>query len=223
MHPIRKHQNAWRKKLKERQREMNNLTVLVGFPGGSAGKESTCNAGDMGSILGLGRSWRRKWLPTPVFWPGEFHGLYSSWGRKESKTTERLSLSLSEKPGHAMLELQGQPPHWRTQGQRGETSCPRSWGQSRPSPHSETNLPAGVLASRWPYSWFETHSHLGQNKSKGFQPTKENHFSHQTGTCLKLSTGQGSCCQYFAWVQRGGPLSPCGETKIQKELVQLSQ
>ena len=26
------------------------------FPGGSAGKESTCNAGDLGSILGLGRS-----------------------------------------------------------------------------------------------------------------------------------------------------------------------
>ena len=21
--------------------------------------------------------WRREWLPTPVFWPGEFHGLYS--------------------------------------------------------------------------------------------------------------------------------------------------
>ena len=30
----------------------------------------------------------------PVFWPGEFHGLYSPWGRKESDTTERLSLSL---------------------------------------------------------------------------------------------------------------------------------
>ena len=28
--------------------------------------------------------WRRKQLPTPVFWPGELHGLYSSWGRKES-------------------------------------------------------------------------------------------------------------------------------------------
>ena len=27
-------------------------------------------------------------LPTPVFWPGEFHGLYSSWGHKESDTTE---------------------------------------------------------------------------------------------------------------------------------------
>ena len=23
-------------------------------------------------------------LPTPVFWPGEFHGLYSPWGYKES-------------------------------------------------------------------------------------------------------------------------------------------
>ena len=28
---------------------------------------------------------------TPVLWPGEFHGLYSPWGRKESDTTERLS------------------------------------------------------------------------------------------------------------------------------------
>ena len=28
----------------------------MGFPGGSAGKESTCNAGDLGLIPGLGRS-----------------------------------------------------------------------------------------------------------------------------------------------------------------------
>ena len=27
-----------------------------GFPGGSAGKESACNAGDLGSVSGLGRS-----------------------------------------------------------------------------------------------------------------------------------------------------------------------
>ena len=25
-------------------------------------------------------------LPTPVFWPGEFYGLYSAWGHKESGT-----------------------------------------------------------------------------------------------------------------------------------------
>ena len=31
--------------------------------------------------------WRRERLPTSVFWPGEFHGLYSLWGRKESDAT----------------------------------------------------------------------------------------------------------------------------------------
>ena len=35
--------------------------------------------------------WRRERLPAPVFWTGEFHGLYSPWGRKELDTTERLS------------------------------------------------------------------------------------------------------------------------------------
>ena len=35
---------------------------------------------------------RREKLPTPVFWHGEFRGLYSLWGHKESDTTEQLSL-----------------------------------------------------------------------------------------------------------------------------------
>ena len=40
-----------------------NLYIYAwGFPNGSVGKESTCNAGDVGSIPGLGRS------------PGEGHG-----------------------------------------------------------------------------------------------------------------------------------------------------
>jgi len=36
--------------------------------------------------------WRREKLPTPVFRPEEFHGLYSPWGHKKSDMTERLSL-----------------------------------------------------------------------------------------------------------------------------------
>ena len=61
----------------------------LGFPGGSEGKASACNVGDMGLIPGLGRNpWRRERLPIPVFWPGEFHGLYSPWGREESDMTE---------------------------------------------------------------------------------------------------------------------------------------
>ena len=68
--------------------------MFLGFPHGPAGKESTCNAGDLGSIPGLGRApGEGNNLPTPVLWPGEFHG---PWGQKESDTTEQLSL-------HAML------------------------------------------------------------------------------------------------------------------------
>ena len=35
---------------------------------------------------------KKERLPTPVFWPAEFHGLYSLWSRKESDTIEGLSL-----------------------------------------------------------------------------------------------------------------------------------
>ena len=42
-----------------------------GFPGGSEGKESTCNAGD----AWVGKMpWRRAWQPTPVFLPGDSRG-----------------------------------------------------------------------------------------------------------------------------------------------------
>ena len=62
---------------------------LWGFPSGSAGKESTCDVGRPGFDPWVGKVlWRREWLPTPVFWPGEFHGLYSSWDLKELNTTE---------------------------------------------------------------------------------------------------------------------------------------
>jgi len=73
--------------------EFAQTQIHWGFPGGSAGKESTCDAGDLGSILGLGRS------------PGEGNssplqhsGLENSMdcivhGVTESYMTERLSLS----------------------------------------------------------------------------------------------------------------------------------
>ena len=60
-------------------------------------KNSPADAGDvrdLGSIPGSGRfPWRRKWLPTPVFLPGESHEQrnpvgYSPWGHKESDMTE---------------------------------------------------------------------------------------------------------------------------------------
>ena len=67
-----------------------NCRAMLGFPGGSDGKESTCNAGDLGSIPGLGRfPWRRAQQPTPVFLPGE-----SPWtevpGRLQSMGSQRV-------------------------------------------------------------------------------------------------------------------------------------
>ena len=60
---------------------MHFQRVEFNFSCGSAGKESASNAEDLGSIFGLGRSsGAAKRLPTPVFWPGVFHRLYSSWG-----------------------------------------------------------------------------------------------------------------------------------------------
>ena len=79
------------------------------FPGGSDGEESACNAGDMSSIPGLGRSpWRREWQPTPIFLPGEFHGhrrlaCYSPWGRKESDANKQLTHTFFF--GHSMRHV----------------------------------------------------------------------------------------------------------------------
>ena len=62
----------------------------VGFPGCSVIKNPPANAGDMGSILGWGRSpWRRKWQPIRVFLLEKSHGQrslvgYSPWGCKRA-------------------------------------------------------------------------------------------------------------------------------------------
>ena len=72
-------------------------------------------------------------LPTPVFWPGEFHGLCSPWGSKESDTTERLSLqwwydivTFSNLLSLPLLCLSGQPIL------QGEQSCPGTLNYSLP-------------------------------------------------------------------------------------------
>ena len=61
----------------------------MGFPGRSVSKETSCNAGDAGSVLGLGKiPWRRKWQPTAVFLPGKSHGQRSLVGHSPSGLQE---------------------------------------------------------------------------------------------------------------------------------------
>ena len=70
------------------------MHTCVGFPGGSDGKESSCNVGDLGSIPGLGRflgGGHGKPLQYSCLEnPHERRSLagYSPWGRSESDTTE---------------------------------------------------------------------------------------------------------------------------------------
>ena len=63
-----------------------------GFSDSSVGKESACNAGDLGSIPVLGRSPGEE--NGSPFWPGEFHGL-SMESQRGLDTTEQLSLRFS--------------------------------------------------------------------------------------------------------------------------------
>ena len=88
--------DSWVRKIPWRRGRLPT-PVFFGFPSGLDNKEPTCNAGDLGSVPGLGR------------FPGGGHGNplqysclenphgqrslagYSSWGCKELDMTERLS------------------------------------------------------------------------------------------------------------------------------------
>ena len=70
----------------------STMDLAMGFPGGSDGKETACNAGDSGSIPGLGRSpgegngnpLQYSCLGNPMdrrAWRATVHGVTKSWAR----------------------------------------------------------------------------------------------------------------------------------------------
>ena len=69
---------------------------LLRLPRWFSGKESICQCRNPGFDPWVRKvSSRRKWQPTPVFWPGEFHGQrrlvgYSPLGHKLSDTSDQL-------------------------------------------------------------------------------------------------------------------------------------
>ena len=92
---------------------LNNLKVALcpcitrkGFPGSSSGKEPACQCRRL-ERRGFNPwvrkiPWRRKWQPAPVFLPGKSHGQrslagYSTWGCKESDTTEHTHTHIIRK------------------------------------------------------------------------------------------------------------------------------
>ena len=77
--------DSWVGKIRWR-RDRLPTPVFLGFLGGSAGKESACSMGDLGSTWVGKIPWRKERIPTPVFWPGEstdytVHGVAKRWTR----------------------------------------------------------------------------------------------------------------------------------------------
>ena len=60
----------------------NNLMLFAGFPGGSDGKEYTCNAGDPDLIPGSEKSPGEVFLPGESPWTEEPDGLQSMGSRR---------------------------------------------------------------------------------------------------------------------------------------------
>ena len=73
------------------------LQGYLGLPGGSGGKESACNAGDLGSIPGSGRSLEKEMalhssiLSWEISWTERILLGYNLWGCKELDTTEWIT------------------------------------------------------------------------------------------------------------------------------------
>ena len=90
--------DPWVRKIPWR-RDRLHTPVFMGFLGGSDGKESICNAGDLGSIHGLGRSPGRRYGNPLQYsclenshWQRSLAG-YGPWSHKELNMT-KLSTAL---------------------------------------------------------------------------------------------------------------------------------
>ena len=119
-------------------------------------------------------SWRRERLPTPVFWPGEFHGLCSPWGHEESDATERLSFSLFSFT-HSAVHSMGLDKHLMTCG-----------GFSGGASGKEPVCNAGHLR--------DTGSVPGLGRSP-----RGGHGNPLQYSCLEDSHGQRSLAGYSLW------------------------
>ena len=84
--------------------ELGSSPPLRGLPRRHSGKESACQCRRCWrhsfNLRVRKVAWRRKWQPSPVFWPGESQGQrslvgYSSWGCRESDMTKQLSTHAS--------------------------------------------------------------------------------------------------------------------------------
>ena len=171
--------------------------LLPTFPGGSDGKSICLQCRRPGFNPWVGKiPWRRKWQPTPVLSPGNFHGWrslvgYSPWGRKESDTSEQLHLHCYQPGLHVHFQV---PP-----------VCIRSFC---PPVHPPSSLDSSleVCSSRSPmwrfrelFSFaFVAPSSSGSLGSSSFSQQRKRDGD---GTAREVSSGPGCFHQYsISWI-----------------------
>ena len=89
-------------------------TCACGFPGGTSGKEPTCQCGRQKRYVfdpWVGKiPWKRAWQLTPVFLPGEFHGQRTWWAAVQGVTKSLIGLkwlSTTAYPGFQQMPWAG--------------------------------------------------------------------------------------------------------------------
>ena len=79
---------------------ISTWSLFTGLPRWHSGKESSCKCRRCRFHAWFRKIlWRRKWQPTPIFFPGKFSGErslsgYNPWGCKESDVPERLRMCI---------------------------------------------------------------------------------------------------------------------------------
>ena len=108
----------------------------MAFPDGSVGNESACKVGNPGSIPGSGRSAGERIGYPLQYLAGEFHGLYSPWGRKQTR--------LSNFRFHSALQINHIYPGVR---QPTRAACRKQFRPSSPGQDNAIELAKGIVLS----------------------------------------------------------------------------
>ena len=146
------------------------VQVLEGFPGGSDGKESACNAGDLGLIPGSGRSPEERngnplqysCLENPMdrgAWRFTVHGVAKSWHDWATNTFSFFSVSWRWCCSLQLSQLKGRLPC--------NAPCPCKkhaiclfFSCISPAKSSLLKIPAGNWSSEGQWEWYINHQPL---------------------------------------------------------------
>ena len=138
------------------------VRLVLGLPGSSSGKESTCNAGDPSSIPGLGRY--------PGESPGEFPLQYS-WASRMAQTVKNLPAKWETwvwSLGWEVPPKEGMVTHWSILNWR------IPWAE-------EPGGLQSMRSQRIGHDWVTQHSTAHRLILQYFIPNRKNHWNSQVG------------------------------------------